>query len=189
MESEIEKAIKVLKNGGLIVYPTETVYGIGADIFNQEAVNRIYELKGRETTKSLSIAIEKTEIGTYAEVNESVQELIENYLPGPLTLILKKKEKVPDWISPNPYVGIRVPENKTVQRIIQEFGPITSTSANLSGQKEPTNCEDISKQIKNGVDYVLDEGETKYKGPSTVVKVNDKVEILRKGVLDLWTQK
>jgi len=182
-------AIKILKNSGIIIYPTETVYGLGADIFNERAVNKLIEIKGRENTKEISIAMLEYQIEEYAEVNELASELIEKYLPGPLTLVLKKKEKVPGWITSTEFVGIRVPETLQIKNILREFGPITSTSANLSGQPAPTTIEEIPGEIKNKVDLILDDGKTKYSGQSTVVKVTDKVEVLRKGVLDIWTQK
>ncbi|MFH1425052.1 MAG: L-threonylcarbamoyladenylate synthase [archaeon] len=185
MKLEIEKAVEVLKSGGVIVYPTETLYGLGADVFNEAAVKKIYELKGRDFNKPLSIAVLKEEVGKYAEVNEKAQELIDKYLPGPLTLVLKKKEIVPAWVTDTEYVGIRVPDEESVLEIIRQVGPIASTSANLSGGEEPVKVEQIPQSILDGVDLVIDGGTTKENGPSTVVKVENGVEVLRRGVLKL----
>lgn len=187
LENNVEIAIKILNEGGVIIYPTETLYGLGSDIFNEWAVQKIFEIKGRSQTKAISIAVLKKDIKKYAEVNEIAHRLIEQYLPGPLTLVLRKKEVVPSWITKTNFVGIRVPENEVAQEILRKFGPITSTSANLSGEQAPTSTHEISEEIKNKVDFVMDFGETKYKGPSTVVKVNDRIEVLRKGVLDLFS--
>ena len=188
-EDKISKAVSILKKGGVIIYPTETVYGLGADIQNKEAVDRIYGIKGRETTKSVSIACLKGDIGKYAEISDMAKFLIGNFLPGPVTLVLKKKETVPEWITSSEYVGIRVPENKTVQEILKKFrGAIVTTSANVSGKKDATSGKGVSKKVKEKVDLIIDEGETKYRGPSTVAQINGKVKILRQGVLDIWAK-
>ncbi len=187
--SPISKAVQILKKGGVIIYPTETVYGLGADINSREAVERIYEIKGREKTKALSIACLKEDIEKYAEVTDLVKFLIDNFLPGPITLVLKKRAAVPNWITSSDYVGIRAPDNKTVLEIVKKFGrAIVTTSANITGQKDCISAKEIPAEIKKKVDLVIDEGETKYKGPSTVVQVNGKIKILRHGVLDIWTK-
>ncbi len=183
------KAVSVLKKGGIVIYPTETLYGLGASIKNRKAVEKIYRIKGREKTKALSIACLKEDIEKYACVDGLAKFLIANFLPGPVTLVLKKKKTVPKWITKSSYVGIRVPENKTAQEIIKKLGcPITSTSANISGKKEPASAKKINKKIKDEADLVIDEGETKYKGPSTVLQINGGIKILRHGALDIWTK-
>ena len=183
----IDKAVQILRKGGVIVYPTETVYGLGADIKNKKAIEIIYAIKGREKTKALSIACLKEDIEKYAEVNDLARILIDNFLPGPITLVLKKKRTVSNWITKSKYVGIRVPDNETAQKIIRKFGrAIVSTSANISGRKDPTSTKAVAKSIKKKVDLVIDEGETKYKQSSTVVQVNGKVKVLRHGVIEIW---
>ena len=188
-EDKISKAVSILQKGGVIVYPTETVYGLGADIQNTKAVDRIYEIKGREQTKSVSIACLKEDIKKYAEVNELARFLIDEFLPGPLTLVLKKKKTVPSWITKSNYVGIRIPDNEFAQKLLEKFGgAIVSTSANISGKKDPVSAEEVPKAIKKKVDLVISKGQTKYKGPSTVIQVDGKLKILRHGVLDVWTK-
>ena len=180
---EIEKAIEVLGNGGVIIYPTDTVYGLGCDIFNEDAVQKLRDLKGREFDKPISILMKKDWIEEYVEVNELAREHIQKYLPGPFTFILKKKEIVPEWISSNPYVGIRVIEEETAMQIVSDFGkPITTTSANSAGGREPNTCFQIDESIKEKVDLVVDKGETVHKGVSTIIRINEKIEILRQGV-------
>lgn len=188
-KSKISKAVSILKKGGVIVYPTETVYGLGADIRNKKAVSKIYEIKGRAQTKALSIACLKEDIGKYVEISGLAKFLIDNFLPGPVTLVLKKKKSVKSWITKSDYVGIRVPDNKTTQEILEKFGgAITSTSANVSGKKDPISAKGIDKRIKEKVDFVIAEGKTKYKGQSTVLQINGKIKVLRHGVLDVWAK-
>lgn len=184
LDEKINEAVKVLEKGGVVIYPTETVYGLGADIFNKKAVEKIFKMKGREGIKAISIALREEDIEDFAVVDEKSLEFI-NKLPGPLTLVLRKQKKVPEWITKTDYVGIRVPDEENVQKIIKNFGPITSTSANLSGEKAPSRVEDINEKIKEKVDLIIDDGPTPYKKPSTVVKINDNIEILRKGALEL----
>ena len=187
----VARAVNVLRKGGVIIYPTETVYGLGAGIRNSAAVRKIYSLKGRETTKALLIAVaDTTGIEKYAEVNETAKQLADEYLPGPLALVLPKKKTVPEHITRNAFVGIRVPENETARKIIEKFGDaIVSTSANISGGKDPTKVSEIPKKIRSNVDLVIDEGQTKYKGASTIVQVlGNEVKVLRQGVKDIWSR-
>ncbi len=174
-EEVIEDVCATLKNGGTIIYPTETVYGIGADIFNQQAVAKVFSAKGRDSGKALSIALsDVSEIGKYAYFEgEPQKQFIYKNLPGPFTVILRKKEIVPDWISKET-IGIRIPEYAGIRRLVKECGPITATSANPSGQPAPTRAEEIKVQA----DLLLDGGETRYKKPSQVVDLT-KMEVLR----------
>lgn len=184
LDEEIKEAVEVLKKGGVVIYPTETVYGLGADIFNEDGVKKIAEMKGWKKTRPISVALKEEQIEDFAVVDDNSLELIDR-LPGPLTLVLRKKGNIPKWITETDYVGLRVPESETAMKLADHFGPITSTSANISGQKAPYKVEDIDERIKEKADYILDEGETRYKAPSTVVKINDEIEILRDGVLEI----
>lgn len=174
-EKVIGEICATLKNGGTIIYPTETVYGLGADIFNQQAVAKVCSAKGRDSGKALSITLsDVSEIGKYAYIeNESQRQFIYKNLPGPFTVILKKKEIVPDWISKDT-VGIRIPECAGVRKLVKKCGPITATSANPSGQPAPTRAEEIKIQA----DLLLDGGETRYKKASAVFDLT-KMEVLR----------
>ena len=183
MDSRVSEAIKALRKGGIIVYPTETLYGLGADINNEAAVKRIYELKGRQADAPVSIAVAKEEVMVYAEVSDAAERIIRDYLPGPVALLLKKKG-VHEWITKNEYVGIRVPDNPIALGIVEEFGPIVSTSANKSGEPAAHSVEDISREVLDNADYVIDAGPTKYKGPSTILRVDHAVEVVRQGVFD-----
>jgi len=170
----------VLRKGGVIVYPTETVYGLGADIFNKEAVEKVYKLKGRGFDKPLSIAMRREDIDEFAFVSDTQLAELELSLPGPVTIVAKKK-KVPDWITNTDFVGIRVPDHPDAYELVSRFGPITSTSANKAGGKAPIRVEDIPNRILDKVDCIVDAGETHYKQGSTVIKVTDSIEILREG--------
>jgi len=176
--NQIDKAVKILKNGGVIAYPTETVYGIGANIFDKKAVKKIFELKGRSFDKPLSVAVAdfKT-IEQLAYVSDKNRGLIKKLLPGSITVLLPKREIVPDTITQgSKLIGIRFPENKKAIEIIQKAGfPIVSTSANLSGEKDIFNA----KNVELKVDFIV-KGECRYKKSSTVFDVENK-KILRPG--------
>jgi L-threonylcarbamoyladenylate synthase len=185
MVDKLYEAIKVLREGGVIIYPTETVYGLGANIFNEEAVKKVYALKGRKFDKPLSVAMRREDMDKYAVVSDTQLADFELSLPGPITIVAKKKN-VPDWITDTEFVGMRVPEHPDAYDLVSRFGPITSTSANKAGGKSPSTVEEIPKSIRDKVDYIIDSGPTKYKEGSTVIKVTDSIEILREGA---WKKK
>lgn len=182
----IKKAKKILKNGGIVVYPTETLYGIAANPFDKNAVLKIFEIKKRPFSMPISIAVSNIEmLAQVAEVNEIVIKFYKKFLPGPYTLILKKKPNIPDLLTSNlETIGIRVPENLFTLKLIKEFGPITSTSANIHGNELPINIEIAKKQLKDKVDLYVDHGECKYKIPSAIIDIENK-KILRKGPIPI----
>ncbi|MCK4429365.1 MAG: threonylcarbamoyl-AMP synthase [Candidatus Aenigmarchaeota archaeon] len=176
---QIEKAVEVLKIGGVIAYPTETVYGIGANIFDENAVRRVFEIKRRQFNKPLSVAVSNFEMmENLVYLSPENRKILEKLLPGPVTIILPKKEIVSNLITANSeFIGIRFPENEVAGEIISKAKfPITATSANFSGEEDVTEANNI----KVGVDFVV-EGECKYKKPSTVIDLVNK-KILREGV-------
>jgi len=179
----ISKVSKALLEGKVIIYPTETVYGIGAKIDIEKSIRRVFEIKKRKS-KPLSIALYSvSEIKRYAYENKLSKALAEKFLPGPLTLVLRKKKSVPDYVTCNlNEVGIRVPEIDFIREIIRKVGAITSTSANLSGGKSPCTLNEAISQIS--ADIGIDCGKTKYCRESTIIRVHeDKVELLREGVI------
>ncbi|MFH1450807.1 MAG: L-threonylcarbamoyladenylate synthase [archaeon] len=177
---KLYNAIKVLREGGVIIYPTETVYGLGANIFNEEAVKKVYALKGRGFDKPLSVAMRREDIDEYAVVSDTQLAELELNLPGPVTIVVRKK-KIPDWVSDSDFVGIRVPDHPDAYELVSRFGPITSTSANKAGGKSPSTVDEIPKSIRDKVDYIIDGGPTKFKEGSTVIKIDKSIEILREG--------
>lgn len=176
--SQILKAVAVLKSGGVIAYPTDTVYGLGVNIFNDNAVRRVFKLKGRDFKKPLSVALASFEMmEDLAEISPESRRLIKKLLPGPTTVILPKKGKVSNLVSAGEKtIGIRYPEHPATIEIIRRAGfPITATSANLAGEKEIFKARDI----KLAVHFVV-AGSCKYKIPSTVVDLKN-YKIIRPG--------
>ncbi|OYT43443.1 MAG: threonylcarbamoyl-AMP synthase [Candidatus Aenigmarchaeota archaeon ex4484_56] len=170
-------AVEILKIGGVIAYPTETVYGLGANIFNENAVRRIFEIKKRPFGKPISVAVSGFDmIKDIAYLSQKNYKIIRKLLPGPITIILPKKEIVSELIAGD-FIGIRFPENDIALEIIDKANfPITATSANVSGEKEVTKPEDINLDV----DYIV-KGECKYQRPSTVVDLVN-MKILRESV-------
>lgn len=178
MKDKIKKAVEVLSGGGIIAYPTETLFGIGCDATNEKAVERLIELKKRDE-KPMSVACSNMEmIEEYVEIGSDERKILESFLPGPYTFLLTKKETVPDLVTAgSKKVGIRVPDYPPILKIIERFRkPIISTSANLAGRPDIKSLD----ELKLGVDYVL-AGECKYKKGSTVVDISNK-KVLRPGV-------
>lgn len=177
LKTEIEKALTVLKNGGVILYPTDTVWGLGCDATNPEAAEKINILKQRTSDKSFIILVDNdSKIQSYADdVPEVAYELIE-YAENPLTIILSGAKNLPkNVINADGSIGIRVVKHEFVQALLQRFRkPITSTSANISGQPSPQIFDDISDEIKQGVDHIVNwEQEDRIpKKPSTIMKLS-----------------
>lgn len=179
-----------LKEGKTLVFPTETVYGLACDMLNNKAVESIFDIKGRDHSKPLPIMIGKIEdIHEVArEVPNVFFELAEAYMPGPLTVILKKKENISDIITGGKdTVGVRMPDHFFALNMIKELGhPIIATSANLSGKDSPTNFQMAKEDLENRVDIFIDEGNCIGGVPSTIIDLSsDKIKILRQGSLNL----
>lgn len=185
----IEIARQAMKQGSIVVYPTDTVYGIGANIFDEKAILKVYSLKKRSTTKPLSICLSSIrDVELVAHMDERSKEIAEKILPGPYTLIFKKRGEVPSILTAgSDKIGIRIPNSKICNLLSNNF-PITSTSANLSGQKVPESPEDILNYLGDQVDVLLDAGVCKHGIHSTVIDMTVyPPKIIRKGAgyLDL----
>ncbi len=173
---EIEKALNTLKNGGIILYPTDTIWGLGCDATNEDAVAKINSIKGRSEDKSFIILLDAdSKIKSYVtDVPDVAYDLIE-YAENPLTLIFSgAKNLAKNVINKDGSVGIRIPKHDFCQQLIQRFRkPITSTSANLSGNPSPRGFDEISSEIKNQVDCIiyLEQEITTPKKPSTIIKI------------------
>jgi L-threonylcarbamoyladenylate synthase len=158
LREEVNKALEVLKNGGLILYPTDTIWGIGCDATNEEAVEKVFKLKGRSEEKSLIILLENdNKLQSYVrEVPEIAYDLIE-YTENPLTIIYSEaKNLAKNALSKDGSIGIRIVKHDFCEQLIQRFKkPIISTSANVGGEPSPANFGEISETIKQGVDYVV----------------------------------
>ena len=181
-EKIIHEAINVLARGGVILYPTDTVYGLGANIFNNKAVRRVFEIKKRSFLKPLSILVKNTDnLNLVSKVSLKQKEYMSNYLPGPYTFILKKQKIIPRVItSGSSYVGVRVPDNKLACSLASIF-PITTTSANLSDDEVLDNPGEILDQLDCEVDLVIDVGDLNSNKPSSVIDLTGfEPKIIRK---------
>lgn len=188
----IEEASERLLNGDVIVFPTETVYGLGALLNDEKAINKIYEIKDRKREKPLSIHLaRKEQIKDFClGINSLAESAIEKFLPGPVTLILKKNNKVPSYITSGlDTVGIRVPDCEITQKLIEKLRiPIVGTSANLSGMPSPVSLQESLKNLGAHVDLFLSDTTmtTRYKKESTIIDcTGESIRILREGALKL----
>ena len=172
-EKIIGEAIDVMSKGGVVLYPTDTVYGLGANIFDTSAVKRIFEIKQRSLLKPVSILIpDMAAIDLVARVSNDQKEVINNYLPGPYTFILRRTPIVPRVVtSGSAYVGIRVPNNDIACRLAGLF-PITTTSANISDDEVLSNPEDILEQLGCDVDLVIDVGDLSSDHASMIIDLS-----------------
>jgi len=188
----IEKAVEILKKNELIVYPTDTLYGIGGNPFNEDVVKKIFEVKKRANVP-ISVAVSNMDmIKKIAFMNPAALKFCEEFLPGPVTVVLFKKKNIPEILTGgSEKIGVRIPDNKIALEIINRFGPITSTSANIHKGKNPADIETAKTQLGERVQLYIDDGKCKYSKPSTVVDVSDgKIKILREGAgVIKWTKK
>jgi len=185
----VDIAVKVLKEGGVVIYPTETLYGIGVDATNTNAISKLAKYKNRPFGKPYSIAVINQEMAAkYAELNSTADKIYKNFLPGPLTVVSKGKHLLaPGVESETGTLGIRIPNSPLVIDIVANLGkPITATSANVSYKKRPYKVSDIldniSERQKKLIDLIIDAGELPKNDPSTVIDTTyDDVVTLRQG--------
>lgn len=188
-DKELIKAAECIRDGGVIAYPTETLYGLGADALNEEAVKKIFKAKGRPDNKAITVITASKDISSYVEeVTEEAQKLINEFWPGPLTLVLKKKDVIPEITSANlDTIGIRMTSNEIARKLVELSGTIiTATSANISGGPSHDNIEGCIKDFNGKVNYIIGE-EKKHIGiESTIVDctVTPPV-VLRKGAVTM----
>lgn len=187
LRDEVANALKVLQDGGIILYPTDTIWGIGCDATNTEAVKRIFKLKQRDEAKSMIILLDsENKLESYVkEVPAIAYDLIE-YAENPLTLVMPGARNIsPALISEDGSVGIRVAKHDFCQQLIQRLRkPLVSTSANISGKPSPQNFSQMDQEIIDEVDYVVDleQNSTELKKPSTIMRLNPdgRFEFLRR---------
>lgn len=189
IDSVIQTAADYIKAGKLVAFPTETVYGLGADAFNPLAVARIFELKERPSFDPIIVHVadkqDMEKLTTSAD--ERIYRLTDRFWPGPLTLVLPKKNVVPDIVTSGlPTVGIRMPDNEIALELIRKSGcPIAAPSANKFGRISPTLASHVKKQLPD-VDYILDGGSTKVGIESTIIAITAKgFKILRNGIITM----
>lgn len=190
-KEELENCVEIIKNGGIVIFPTDTVYGIGCNVWNKEAIKRIFEIKNRNYNKPMNVLCsDLKDIESLAlEVNEKEKEIIHKYMPGACTLVVnKKKKEVPDILRAGlSTVAVRIPDNSIAVELIRKCGfPIVATSANISGEQDTIEIEDILTEFKDKVDIIIDGGKSKIGVPSTIVEIeNNEVKILRQGSLEI----
>jgi L-threonylcarbamoyladenylate synthase len=181
-DSGVDVALALLKSGGVLVYPTDTVYGIGGDATSEEVVKEVHRVKGSERSKPLSVMVSDFGmIDYYCDTGVWEDMILDKYLPGPYTFVLKKSEKRYMPASPSERLGVRIPDSAFCQALCQRFGrPIITTSANLTGQKPPVEFGQIDKKVLDQVKVAIDGGATKYKTPSIVIDLVER-RYLREG--------
>lgn len=180
--TELEKAVHTVGSGGLVVYPTDTLYALGASISHQEAVERVYEVKCRPLSHPLPVAV--ADVATMEEVGVMTalaRRLASAFLPGPLTIVVVKQDVVPAVVAPRT-VAIRVPDHPVARRLLSSTGPLTATSANRHRGPLPATVETAQEQLGSDVDMYLDGGSL-LGTPSTIVDATGEVRVLREGAI------
>ena len=180
----VQRAVEVLERGGLIAYPTDTYYGLGCDLFSKKAVERLYQLKGRDKRKPLSILCpDLSDVAKYAHVSNFAYRTMKSLTPGAFTFILSATRQVPEMMmSKQKQVGIRVPDSALARALAASLGrPLITTSATNAEGEALTDAKDIKEELGHGLELILDGG-LRLMEPSTVVSlIGDTVEILRQG--------
>jgi len=176
----IPAALDIQLRGGLIAFPTDTVYGLGTSAFNSSAVEKIYTAKGRPFEKAIPVLIGNQEdlIQLTSSMPEMANRLIHKFWPGPLTIIVFKKSTVPGSVSSTSTIAIRMPDHLFTLELLNQTGPLAVTSANLSNQPDPTTAEQVLEQLDGRIDLLLDGGETPRGYPSTLVDCTGSLPIL-----------
>lgn len=183
-QNAITSALQVLLSGGLVAFPTDTVYGVGAIAFDERAVESIYAAKARPVEKAIPVLIGDTgDLSRVAEeIPEAAARLIARYWPGPLTVLVPKKPVLPGVISATSTVGVRVPDHEVARALLRTAGPMAVTSANLSGQPSPVTAREVFEQLNGRIALILDGGKTPGGVPSTLVDCTGaEIQILREG--------
>ncbi len=186
----IEEAIQALREGGVIGYPTETVYGLGADAYNEEALERLFKIKGREMGKPISLLVGNLEMlkEVVSRIPPLALSLIQGYWPGALTIIFDASKMCHPILTANSgKVGVRISPHRIVQKLLEALKrPLTSTSANLSGMPSLSDPLEVYELFRGKVDLIIDGGKTEGEGESTVIDVTvSPPRILREGIIKL----
>lgn len=181
--STIDAAAAAIRDGKLVVYPTETVYGLGADALDPDAVESLFAAKGRDRDKPVSMAVPSVEAACeYTDPSDRARQFMSEFLPGPVTVVVERRDVVPDVLTAgSERVGIRIPDHEVALSLLSAVDPVTATSANVSGIPSARHPADIGERIRDRTAAVVDDGETPG-GGSTVVDVTHG-EIHRRGPL------
>ena len=181
----IRKSVEIIENGGVIIFPTDTVYGIGCNPYDANAVKKIYEIKSREKMKSLPVLASSIEIVKQISIiDEFTEKIIKKYWPGQLTLILKlKDENLKKSLNLEDKIAVRVPNSECTLKLLNKCNLLVGTSANVSGYSSFTDPQECMKNVKN-YDVFVDGGTITSKGESTIIEIeNEKIHVIREGAL------
>lgn len=182
-KQDMKQICDVIQNGGIVAFPTETVYGLGIRFNDKRALDNLMEAKQRDYSKAITLMVaDQKDIQKYAYVSENAQKIINQFMPGMITLIFQKKESVDDVMTHGKEtIGIRIPDSEFVLSLLKAVGPMLVTSANLSHHQNTTSTKEVLEQLQGRIDMVVD-GKTADNVASTVVDVSqDEIKILRAG--------
>ena len=182
----LERALAVLRAGGLIAFPTDTVYGVASLATDAQAIERLFFAKARDLRKAIPILIgDHTHLEQITtSLPQSARKLSEKFWPGALTIILPRNPALPDVLSREPTVGVRMPNHAFALDLLRSAGPLAVTSANLSGQENPVSAQDVLAQLNGRIELVIDGGNAPGGVPSTVVDcTGEQARILRQGAI------
>lgn len=182
----IARALEVLSRGGLVAFPTDTVYGLAAFLTNSEGIAKLYEAKARSANKAIAVLVADLEQMDQVTtgLTPSARRLAERFWPGALTLVIPKRGGLPENLSPLPTVGVRMPDHAFARALMRQAGPLATTSANISGESNTLTAGQVLEQLAGRVELVLDGGPVPGGVPSTVVDcTQDPPKILRQGAL------
>jgi L-threonylcarbamoyladenylate synthase len=186
--NSLAHALDVLTGGGLVAFPTDTVYGLGAMAFDANAVSKIYTAKGRGQEKAIPILVSDVDLiyRVATEVNDYAIKLAKKFWPGPLTIVVSRHSTIPDVVSPLKTVGVRIPNLNVTRELLRLTGPLAVTSANLSGQTSPSTAKGVNAQLIGKIPLILDGGVTPGGIPSTVVDCTGEIPVvLREGPISI----
>ena len=186
-QDELNVIVKAVHEGKLVAFPTETVYGLGIEFNNLQALENLMEAKNRDYSKAITLMVSKKEdIEKYAYVNDNAKKIINAFMPGMITLVFNKKESVNDLMTHGKKtIGIRIPDSSFVLELLEKAGPMLVTSANLSNHPNTTTTKEVLEQLDGRIDLVVD-GNTSSSLASSVVDVTEEeIKILREGIITL----
>ena len=190
LQEQVKKGIKILREGGIVAFPTDTVYGLGADAFNLEAVERIYEIKSRPRHLPFPLLIaDMSQVTDIAESMSGIARfLATRFWPGGLTLVLPKRDSLPLYLARGSAVALRIPSHPICQSLIQSLGnPVIGTSANISGKPATLAADEVEQQLGNEIDFIIDGGECPGGRESTIVDTTgESPVILRHGIISAY---
>jgi len=184
-QQDMDIVCDVINRGGVVAFPTETVYGLGVKFNDHEALERLMEAKNRDYSKAITLMVSDiSDIEKYADVSDVAKKIMKKFMPGMITLVFNKKECVDSKMTNGkPTIGIRIPDHEYVLKLLKQVGPMLVTSANLSNHPNTTTTKEVLAQLDGRIDLVV-EGKTSDHIASTVVDVSSGMKILREGKIN-----